>query len=52
MQITMLDLHLNKIWDFFGKDIFTSCEVCEEKIKLYDWENSYYEIDFNGKIIT
>jgi len=51
MQITMLDWNFDKTWDFFGKDIFVSMDICEKSIKLYDFEENFYEIDFNGKEI-
>jgi hypothetical protein len=57
IEITMLDLEFNKEWQFSGSDIFVSCsgkrafELCEKSIKLYDFEDNYYEIDFNGKMI-
>lgn len=40
------------------KDIFASVsgkepfELCEDRIKLYDFEDNYYEIDFWGIILT
>lgn len=58
VQITMLDLQLNKLWDFSGRDIFVSVtgkncfELTEDSIRLYDFEDNYYEIDFNGKLIN
>ena len=56
-EIIMLDSNLNKKWAFSGQDIFASrtdqkaFEICENCIKLYDWQGNYYEIDFDGKII-
>ena len=58
MEITMLDNEFNKMWSFMGKDIFASVsgkepfEICKDRIKLYDFEDNYYEIDFCGKCIN
>ena len=58
MEITMLDDAFNKKWQFSGRDIFVSLsekkpfELCENSIKLYDFENNFYEIDFDGKLIS
>lgn len=52
VEITMLDLDFNKEWSFSDRDIFVSqyrektFEICDNLIKLYDWEDHYYEIDF------
>ncbi len=57
IEITMLDLDFKKQWSFSGKDIFVSISnrepftIRENLICLYDFENNYYEIDFNGKQI-
>lgn len=56
-EITMLDFDFNKKWEFSGKDIFVShtekkaFELCENCIKLYDWNDDYYELDLDGKLI-
>lgn len=58
IEITMLDLDLNKKWSFSGKDIFVSMsekkafELCKNSIRLYDFEENFYEIDFSGKLIS
>ena len=58
MEITMLDNEFNKMWSFMGKDIFASVsgkepfEICKDRVKLYDFEENYYEIDFYGKCIN
>ena len=42
-------------WSFSGKDIFASVtgrpafEMTGNSIKLYDFQDNYYEIDYNGK---
>lgn len=56
VEIIMLDLNFDKRWGFSGRDIFVSLsgkdpfELCENSIKLYDFEDNYYEIDFEGNI--
>lgn len=58
IEIIMLDWDFCKKWSFTGRDIFVSCsakksfEICRDKIKLYDWEENYYEIDFSGKLLN
>ena len=58
IEITMLDFDFNKKWSFSGKDIFVSMsdkkafELCENSIKLHDFEENFYEIDFSGKLIS
>ncbi len=58
IEITMLDFDFNKKWSFLGKDIFVSMsdkkafELCENSIKLHDFEGNFYEIDFSGKLIN
>ena len=45
------------VWAFSGKDIFASVsgklpfEIKDELICLYDFEDNYYEIDFEGNHI-
>jgi hypothetical protein len=58
LEILRLDLNFEKIWSFMGRDIFVSQSddspfvLCEETIKLHDWEGNYYELDFDGNEIT
>ena len=58
IEITMLDFDFVKKWAFSGKDIFVSLsnkkhfELLEDSICLYDFEDNYYEIDYDGKIIN
>ena len=53
----MLDFDFNVKWSFSGGDIFVSItnkkefELTEDRIKLYDFNDRYYEIDFNGKLL-
>ena len=57
IEITMLDFCLVKKWAFSGKDIFVSVsgkipfEMKENSICLYDFEDNYYEIDYEGNRI-
>lgn len=54
----MLDFNFNKKWSFSGRDVFVSVsrrkpfELCENSIKLYDFEDNFYEIDFMGNLIS
>ena len=55
--IRMLDNNLNEIWSFCGKDIFVSVsnknpfQISDNMIKLYDYKDNYYELDFDGNQI-
>ena len=55
IEIARYDSDFNKRWSFSGKDIFASVtgrpafEMTENSIKLYDFQDNYYEIDYNGK---
>ena len=57
IEIKMLDFNFNTKWKFSGRDIFVSVsgkksfELCEDRIKLYDFNDYYYEIDFGGNEI-
>lgn len=57
IEIVMLDFNFTKKWGFSGRDIFVSqsekksFELCENCIKLYDWNDDYYELDFDGNLI-
>lgn len=56
-EILKLDSKFNIEWRFSGKDIFVSIsgkksfELCEKIIKLYDFQDNYYEIDYDGELI-
>lgn len=58
IDIIMLDINFNKKWSFSGRDIFVSVsgkrafELCEDSIKLYDFEDNFYEIDYMGNLIA
>lgn len=59
MEIYRISQDLNVKWDFSGRDIFVSYQgndstfvMKQDRICLYDFENNYYEINFEGKLIT
>ena len=58
LDIKKLNLQFEKLWSFGGRDIFVTSngknafELGEKTIKLYDFEDNYYEIDFDGKMIN
>ena len=58
LEIVRLDDSFNKLWDFSGRDIFISAsgkepfQICDDRIKLFDFEDNYYEVDFDGNLIS
>ena len=58
IEIIKLDNEFNVVWKFSGRDIFVSVteknafELTDHSIKLYDFEDNFYEIDFDGKLIN
>lgn len=58
IEITMLDFQFNKKWVFSGRDIFVSIsgnnpfQLCNDSIKLYDFEDNFYEINYNGQLVS
>lgn len=56
-EITLLDFDFNVQWSFMGRDIFVSqnsnkpFDFNNDKIMLFDWENNYYELDYDGNLI-
>lgn len=58
LEIMMLDFNLKKKWSFTGQDIFVTqndhqpFQIKNEMIQLYDWNNHYYELDFDGNLLT
>ena len=56
-DVTMLGPDLSEKWSFSGQDIFISIsgkkefEIKEDRICLYDFEDHYYELDFEGKLM-
>lgn len=57
IEITMLGHDFIKKWSFSGKDIFASVtnkqpfEIRNNTICLYDFEDNYYELDFDGNLL-
>ena len=57
-EISMLDRQFRKKWGFCGRDIFISIsgrtpfELRKRKIKLSDFHDNYYEIDYNGNVLV
>lgn len=57
IEIIKLTFDFEIEWTFSARDIFatldgtTAFELCDNCIKLYDFENNYYEIDLNGNLI-
>jgi len=58
LEIIMLDSNLNEKWKFSGKDIFVcqsdkkAFELSDRCIKLYDFMDNYYELDFEGNQVN
>jgi len=56
-EITMLGFDLSKKWSFGGADIFASVsgkdpfKMFEDCICLYDFEDNFYKIDYDGKLL-
>lgn len=57
IEVFKLDFQLDKIWGFSGADIFVTQDnklpflIDGNRIKMYDWNGTYYEIDLNGQLI-
>lgn len=58
IEVVKLDNTFREVWKFSGKDIFVSVngknafELTENSIKLYDFENNFYELDFDGNAVS
>lgn len=59
LEIYRISSDLNVKWEFTGRDIFVryqgaepTFEMKEDRICLYDFEDNYYEISYDGKLIT
>ena len=58
LDILMLDSNFELLWDFSGRDIFvsvtgkTAFKLTETTIQLFDFEDNYYEIDLNGRLVN
>jgi outer membrane protein assembly factor BamB len=56
-QITKLGRNGNKIWEFFGADIFVSIDkedefiIEDDGLLLTDFKKTKYKIDFDGRLI-
>lgn len=56
-EILMLDFDFNELWSFLGEDIFVSqkrgnCfEISDGTIRFYDFNETYYELSLEGKVI-
>ena len=57
-DIIRMNRNLDVIWDFSAHEIFVryhgeepAFEMCPDRIKLYDFSDYYYEIDYDGKLI-
>lgn len=57
LEIQKLDSAFNQVWSFSGWDIFVSAsgrnafEIDGKIIKLYDFKDNYYKLDFDGNEI-
>ena len=58
MNIIRMNQNLDVIWDYMARDIFVrykgeepAFEMRKDRIRLYDFSDSFYEIDYNGKVI-
>lgn len=57
-EITCFDLDGKKLWSFTGEDIFVSVEgrnpieIADKHIKLIDFNNRKYLIDFDGQLLS
>lgn len=57
LSVVKLNKDYEKEWEFSGKDIFITqngkepFELCNDRIKLYDWLGNYYELDRNGNLL-
>ena len=59
ITVTKLDPDFNVLWSFDGHDVFCPMEeglkpieLCEDRIKLYDFNGDYYELGYGGNLIT
>lgn len=59
MEIFKINKELSVIWSFGGRDIFVTCNsdinpftMKADRICLYDFSENYYEINYNGKLLT
>lgn len=56
-NVFKINYDLKEEWSFSGNDIFVtqsgfpSFVIEKNRIKLHDWNNAYYELDFDGNLI-
>ena len=57
IEIIMLNDAFEEQWTFAGRDIFATQSnknpftICDNAIELFDWEDNYYKIDFDGNLV-
>lgn len=58
MDIIRMNSNLDVLWDYMARDIFVryqgeepAFEMYDDRIRLFDFSDNYYEIDYNGKVI-
>ena len=57
LDILMLNPDFDILWDFSGRDIFvsvtgkTAFTLTDTSIQLFDFIDTYYELDLNGKLL-
>ena len=59
LEIYRISENMEAIWKFLGVDVFFRCdsddpafEMKSDRICLYDFLENYYEIDYDGNLIT
>lgn len=59
IEIIRLNKYLEVVWSFSGSDIFVTIDIpheafqmCDDRIKLYDFNGNYYEINYEGELVT
>lgn len=58
LDILMLNPDFEILWDFSGRDIFvsvtgkTAFTLTDTAVQLYDFNDNYYELDLNGKLLS
>ena len=59
IDVTMLDSNFNFMWTFAGNDVFCPMdnelkpiEICNDRIKLFDFKGDYYELNYRGVLLT
>jgi hypothetical protein len=58
IEIIRINQHLEVVWSFSGADIFVTIDMhnafqmCDDRIKLYDFNGNYYEVNYDGDLIS